>query len=71
VAASFTAIYSLSSRKTFRITTYYAPDSLASHSVKPENAKEILDMEDIDGVLVGGASLDPADFLEIIQAAEI
>ncbi|MBR5641213.1 MAG: triose-phosphate isomerase [Firmicutes bacterium] len=39
-------------------------------SVKPENAKEILDMEDIDGALVGGASLDPVDFLKIIQAAE-
>lgn len=39
-------------------------------SVKPENAKEILDMEDIDGALVGGASLDPTDFLKIIEAAE-
>ena len=39
-------------------------------SVKPDNAKEILDMEDIDGALVGGASLDPVDFLKIIQAAE-
>lgn len=40
-------------------------------SVKPENAKEILDMEDIDGALVGGASLIPADFLKIIHEAEL
>ena len=40
-------------------------------SVKPENAKEILDMEDIDGALVGGASLDPDDFLKIIKAAQL
>ncbi len=40
-------------------------------SVKPENAKEILDMEDIDGALVGGASLIPADFLKIISEAEL
>jgi len=34
-------------------------------SVKPENAKEILSMPNIDGALVGGASLDPAKFLAI------
>ncbi|MDR0874728.1 MAG: triose-phosphate isomerase [Clostridiales Family XIII bacterium] len=34
-------------------------------SVKPENAKEILGQPDIDGALVGGASLLPADFLTI------
>ncbi len=36
-------------------------------SVKPENATEILNMEEIDGALVGGASLDPAKFIEIIN----
>ena len=40
-------------------------------SVKPDNAKEILDMEDIDGALVGGASLDPDDFLTIIKQAQL
>ena len=39
-------------------------------SVKPDNAEELMDMEDIDGALVGGASLDPVDFLKIIHAAE-
>ena len=36
-------------------------------SVKPENATEILYMEEIDGALVGGASLDPAKFIEIVN----
>lgn len=35
-------------------------------SVKPENAKEILDSEDIDGALVGGASLTN-DFVAIVN----
>lgn len=38
-------------------------------SVKPDNAAELLDQADIDGVLVGGASLDPASFSAIIRAA--
>lgn len=38
-------------------------------SVKPDNAKEILALEDVDGALVGGASLKAADFLKIIEAA--
>lgn len=39
-------------------------------SVKPSNAKEILSEDNIDGVLVGGASLDPEGFIEIIKAGE-
>ena len=39
-------------------------------SVKPSNAKEILSQENIDGVLVGGASLDVEGFIEIIKAGE-
>ncbi len=37
-------------------------------SVKADNAAELLACPDIDGALVGGASLKPADFLGIIQA---
>ena len=37
-------------------------------SVKPENAKELMAQEDIDGALVGGASLNADDFVKIIQA---
>jgi triosephosphate isomerase len=39
-------------------------------SVRPGNAGEILAMPDVDGALVGGASLDPDDFLAICRAAE-
>ncbi len=38
-------------------------------SVKPDNAAEILSQPDVDGALVGGASLDPRDFAQIIVAA--
>jgi triosephosphate isomerase (TIM) len=38
-------------------------------SVKPDNAAELLAQPDIDGALVGGASLDPAGFAEIVAAA--
>jgi len=38
-------------------------------SVKPDNAAELLGQPDIDGALVGGASLDPADFAAIVNAA--
>ncbi len=38
-------------------------------SVKPANAPELMAQPDIDGALVGGASLDPHDFAEIIAAA--
>src|SRR5271170_3918720 len=38
-------------------------------SVKPENAKELLSKPDIDGALVGGASLDARGFTSIIKNA--
>ncbi len=38
-------------------------------SVKPENAAEILAQPNVDGALVGGASLDPASLAEIARAA--
>ena len=37
-------------------------------SVKPDNARQLLSQPDIDGALVGGASLDPRSFAQIIQA---
>jgi triosephosphate isomerase len=39
-------------------------------SVNPENAKDLLQAEDVDGVLVGGASLKCEQFLRIISAAK-
>jgi triosephosphate isomerase (TIM) len=38
-------------------------------SVKPDGAAELLALPDVDGALVGGASLDPADFATIVDAA--
>jgi triosephosphate isomerase len=38
-------------------------------SVKPGNAAELMSQPDIDGALVGGASLDPRSFAEIVKAA--
>jgi triosephosphate isomerase len=38
-------------------------------SMKPDNAAELLSQPDIDGGLVGGASLDPAGFAQIAHAA--
>ena len=38
-------------------------------SMRPDNAKELLQMPDIDGGLIGGASLNAADFLAIANAA--
>jgi triosephosphate isomerase (TIM) len=39
-------------------------------SVKPANAKELLGQPDIDGALVGGASLEVRSFAEIVKAAQ-
>jgi triosephosphate isomerase (TIM) len=39
-------------------------------SVKPDNAAEILEEPDVDGALVGGASLDPEGFAQIVAAAK-
>ena len=38
-------------------------------SVKPDNARELLAQPDVDGALVGGASLDPGSFAAICEAA--
>ena len=38
-------------------------------SMRPDNAQDLLQMPDIDGALVGGASLNASDFLAIADAA--
>jgi triosephosphate isomerase len=40
-------------------------------SVKPGNIKGLMAMDDIDGVLVGGASLKPDDFYHLVNFKEI
>ena len=38
-------------------------------SVKPDNSRALMTQPDIDGALVGGASLDPRSFAQIVQGA--
>jgi triosephosphate isomerase len=38
-------------------------------SVKPDNARRLMSQPDIDGALVGGASLDPRIFAQIVKGA--
>jgi triosephosphate isomerase len=38
-------------------------------SVKPDNTRDLVGQPDVDGALVGGASLDPAEFATIVSAA--
>jgi len=58
-----------------RLAAQFSPEVAAKvrilygGSVKPNNAAELMVQADIDGALVGGASLDPRGFVEIIQAA--
>ncbi len=40
-------------------------------SVKPNNAKELLSLEDVDGALIGGASLKAEDFIAIAKNAGV
>jgi triosephosphate isomerase len=51
-----------------RIVGGEAVPLLYGGSVKPENAAEIMALSDVDGVLVGGASLDARSFWSIYQA---
>ena len=39
-------------------------------SLKPDNAEELLGLPDVDGALVGGASLDPDSFARIVEIAQ-
>jgi triosephosphate isomerase len=45
-----------------------ATSLLYGGSVKPDNISELLLQPDVDGVLVGGASLDPESFRQLIEA---
>jgi triosephosphate isomerase len=51
------------------IKSIVAAPVLYGGSVKPENAAELLAQPDVDGALVGGASLDPDSFTAICRAA--
>ena len=40
-------------------------------SMNPANAAELLAQPDVDGGLIGGASLDPGKFYQIVEAAKL
>lgn len=58
------------------VSSLYSPEAakglavLYGGSMKPSNAAELLAKEDIDGGLIGGASLKAEDFAKIVEAAE-
>lgn len=54
-------------KKSLGCETAEAVRILYGGSVKPSNAREILEMPDIDGALVGGASLDAKTFASIFR----
>jgi len=54
-------------KKRFSTQTAEATRILYGGSVKPENIAELMSLEDVDGALVGGASLKPEVFAEIIN----
>jgi triosephosphate isomerase len=53
----------------FGAATAAATRILYGGSVKPDNAASLLKVNDVDGALVGGASLKANDFLAIARAA--
>jgi len=59
-----------------QIASKYSPDVAGSisilygGSVKPENAREIFSQPDVDGGLIGGASLKSRDFTNIVKAID-
>lgn len=53
--------------KTWNETVAQGISILYGGSVKPDNAKAIMEQEDVDGVLVGGASLKPDVFAQIVN----
>ena len=59
-----TVVRKLSSAKTARATSI-----LYGGSMNDKNAENLLAQPDIDGGLIGGASLDPEKFIHIINAA--
>ena len=56
-------------RKKYDARAARAVSILYGGSMNAKNAKELLSMPDIDGGLIGGASLIPADFATIIESA--
>jgi triosephosphate isomerase len=69
MAAEAHALIRLEAGKRFGKDAAAALRILYGGSVKPENVKALMKEEELDGALVGGASLDPHSFFKIVQAA--
>jgi triosephosphate isomerase len=54
--------------KNFGKTTAEMTPILYGGSCKPSNAKELFDNPDVDGGLIGGASLNANDFFAIVKS---
>jgi triosephosphate isomerase (TIM) len=58
-----------------RLHAWWTPEAaeqchiLYGGSVKPDNIKDLMALPDVDGALVGGASLDPSSFFKIVAGA--
>ena len=57
-------------RERFDARTARAVSVLYGGSMNPRNAQELLSQPDVDGGLIGGASLDPRKFYQILEAAK-
>ena len=72
--AEVSALYERCVRSADSQVREWSPSTLASRCVKTgelDRAEELLDQPDVDGGLIGGASLKPADFAEIVKAATV
>lgn len=54
---------------TIAVVYYFSCALLSIGSVKADNANELAGQADVDGFLVGGASLIPNDFIAIVNSA--
>ena len=68
IAADAHAFIRRQARQTFGLDASEELRILYGGSVKPDNAKELRAQEEIDGALVGGASLDAKSFASIVNA---
>jgi len=57
--------------RTFGVETTEKVRILYGGSVKPSNSKELMSLPNVDGALVGGASLTASDFIDIIKSCKL
>jgi triosephosphate isomerase len=67
IAAQAHAVIRREAREVFGEEFAWNLRILYGGSVKPDNATELMAQEEIDGALVGGASLDPKSFAGIVK----